>query len=260
VFVNSALDIEVLEDAGIDAATTLLTITNNGDINAVVAQQAQEEFQLPRIVSVVPKEDTKEDKNTKKSSNKKAVSGQKTASPRANFPIVALKVWNSHLREGAVRLGETLLKAEGALMQRAHLRALMRSGNLIPLVVKRGDRMWVSLKEDEDWKAGDRIVYLLHESKPKLLQRLSGGSRPARLNIETIRAVEEVPRPTRVTNASPPPDPSVEAPPATQPKNGEVLPDSSQNGRATAPPKLSDSPTDASSKTKLGEVAKDINS
>jgi len=63
-------------------------------------------------------------------------------------------------------------------MQRAHLRALIRSGELIPLLVKRNNRMWVSLTEEESWKAGDRIIYLLHDPKPKLLQRLSGGSRP----------------------------------------------------------------------------------
>lgn len=217
VFVNSALDTEVLEEAGIAAAATLLTITNNGDVNVVVAQQAQEEFQLPRIVAVMPKEDTEKASVAKKANAKKSSGAQKaTGSKAAASTTIALKLWNSHLREGAVRLGETVLRADGALMQRAHLRALIRSGELIPLLVKRQERMWVSLTEDDDWKAGDRVVYLLHDPKPKLLQRLSAGSRPVTLEVETLPAVEDIPLPTKVVEA-PPRDPSVVSPKADKP-------------------------------------------
>jgi len=213
VFVNSALDTEVLEEAGIAAAATLLTITNNGDVNVLVAQQAQEEFQLPRIVAVMPKEDLEKERATtsaagKKSKNSKNSSTQKAAAGKTIAPkTIALKLWNSHLRTGAVRLGETQLRSDGALMQRAHLRALIRSGELIPLVVKRNNRMWVALTEEDNWKAGDRLIYLLHDPKPKLLQRLSGGSRPNKLNVEILPTVEDVPLPTKVSEA-PPPDPS----------------------------------------------------
>ncbi|RZM77389.1 cation:proton antiporter [Leptolyngbya iicbica] len=211
VFVNSALDTEVLEEAGIGSAATLLTITNNGDVNVLVAQQAQEEFQLPRIVAVMPKEDLEKDGATANASAKKSKSSsaQKAASGKAIAPkTIALKLWNNHLRTGAVRLGETQLRSDGALMQRAHLRALIRSGELIPLVVKRNNRMWVALTEEDNWKAGDRLIYLLHDPKPKLLQRLSGGSRPNTLNVEILPAVEDVPLPTKVSEA-PPPDPAV---------------------------------------------------
>ncbi|NEQ44205.1 MAG: sodium:proton antiporter [Leptolyngbya sp. SIOISBB] len=217
VLVNSALDTAVLEEAGIAAAATLLTITNNGDVNVVVAQQAQEEFQLPRIVAVMPKEDTEKASATKKAAVKKSGASQKVMGSKAfSSTTIALKLWNSHLSEGAVRLGETVLRSDGALMQRAHLRALIRSSELIPLLVKRNDRMWVSLTEEEDWKVGDRLVYLLHDPKPKLLQRLSGGSRPVTLNVETLPAVEDVPLPTKVVEA-PPPDPSIVAPNADPP-------------------------------------------
>ncbi|MEM1310530.1 MAG: cation:proton antiporter, partial [Cyanobacteria bacterium P01_H01_bin.153] len=207
VFVNSALDTEVLEKAGISAATTLLTITNNGDVNLVVAQQAQEEFNLPRIVAVMPKEDLEKKSATKKTPAKKGSGSPKSTGGKTIFSTIALKLWNGHLKEGAVRLGETLLRSEGALMQRAHLRALIRSGELVPLLVKRNGRMWVSLTEEETWKVGDRVIYLLHDPKPKLLQRLSGGSRPTKLNVETLPTVEDVPLPTKVVEA-PPPDPS----------------------------------------------------
>jgi NhaP-type Na+/H+ or K+/H+ antiporter len=246
VFVNSALDVEVLEEAGISSAATLLAITNNGDVNAVVAQQAQEEFQLPRIISVVPKEDTADDgtSKAKKAAAKKGGAGQKNNSTKAMFPTIALKLWNGHLREGAVRLGETSLRAEGALMQRAHLRALMRSGELIPLLVKRNDRMWVSLREEDDWKVGDRIVYLLHDPKPKLLQRLSGGTRPTRLNIETLPAVEEVPLPSKVVDAPPPPSPEIAQPPTDDTvSNGRRSPvGPTQNGQPAPQDVIDDLP------------------
>jgi len=235
VFVNSALDTEVLEEAGIGAATTLLTITNNGDINAVVAQQAQEEFQLPRIIAVVPKEDKDKEGNPKKAAAKKSGSGQKNSGAKALFPTIALKLWNSHLQAGAVRLGETVLRSDGALMQRAHLRALIRSGELIPLLVKRNNRMWVSLTEEESWKAGDRIIYLLHDPKPKLLQRLSGGSRPTKLNVERLPAVEDVPLPTKVVEA-PPPDPSGASVEAVPPSDGDLDGAVTTNGQLPNPP------------------------
>ncbi|HEY9889157.1 MAG TPA: NAD-binding protein, partial [Candidatus Obscuribacterales bacterium] len=204
VFVNSALEASVLEEAGIGAATTLLAITNNSDVNAVVAQQAQAEFSLPRIIAVVPLEDAAED-TPKKSAPKKNAAGGKSAAVKAAFPTIALKTWNGYLQAGTVRLGETVLRHEGALMQRAHLRTLIRNGALLPLLVRRADRLWIALTEEEDWKPGDRLVYLFHDAKPKLLQRLSGGSRPTRLAIETVPTVEDVPLPTKVTIPPPPP-------------------------------------------------------
>ncbi len=198
VLVESALDVEVLAEAGISSASTLLAVTNNGNVNAVIAQQAKEEFQLPRVVAVVPQEDADGESvaAAKKSAAKNASSSTKGGPAKTIFPTVALKVWNAHLREGTARLGETELRSEGGAGQRKHLRTLMLNGDLMPLLVKRHQRMWVSMVEEADWKAGDRILYLLYDAKPKLLQRLSGGSRPAQLTVETIPLVEEVPPPT----------------------------------------------------------------
>lgn len=208
VLVESALDTDVLEKAGLSAAGTFLAITNNGEINAVVAQQAQEEFQPARVLAVFPEEDKGDGAKgaTVKKSGAAKTSGSN--SPKVPVATVPLKTWNGYLNEGAVRLGETRLREKGALLQRAHLRALMRSGELIPLVVKREDRLRLALME-ENWQAGDRVIYLLHDPKPKLLQRLAGGTRPARLTVETLPTVEEVPLPTRVID-SPRPAPEAE--------------------------------------------------
>ena len=47
------------------------------------------------------------------------------------------------------------------------------------------------------WQAGDRIIYLLYDPKPKLLKRLSGSSQ-SRLTLEKHQVVEEVPIPAAV--------------------------------------------------------------
>jgi NhaP-type Na+/H+ or K+/H+ antiporter len=238
VLVESALDNDVLEKAGLSTVGTFLAITNNGEVNAVVAQQAQEEFQPPRVLAVFPEEDV-----AAQPPAKKTAVAQKASSQKVPWPTIPLKTWNNYLNEGAVRLGETRLRDKGALMQRAHLRALMRSGELIPLVVKREDRVRVALRE-ENWQAGDRIIYLLHDPKPKLLQRLSGGSRPTRLTVETLPAVEEVPMPARVVEARRPDSDANGSPvpqDGPQPRAAEV-PANATKPQASEGPPQADSP------------------
>jgi NhaP-type Na+/H+ or K+/H+ antiporter len=232
VLVESALDNNVLENAGLSSATTFLAMTNNGEVNAVIAQQAQQEFQPPRVMAILPEKDA-----ANLSPGKKNTLMQTASSQKVPLPTIALKTWNGYLKEGTVRLGETRLREKGALLQRAHVRALMRDGALIPLVVKRGDRLRVGLVE-ENWQAGDRIIYLFHDTRPKLLQRLSGGSRPTRLEIETIPLVEDVPTPTRVVEPKRPDN-----------NNGQEMPlptstDSDQTLQPMTPPDGEISPPD----------------
>ncbi len=106
------------------------------------------------------------------------------------MPEFPIKTWNGYLVDGAVKLGQTTLRQPGVLFQQAHLKSLMRSGELIPLLVERSEQLVVAAANHE-WQAGDRIIYLLHDPKPKLLKRLSGGKSPARLEIETLPEVEE---------------------------------------------------------------------
>ena len=42
------------------------------------------------------------------------------------------------------------------------------------------------------WEVGDRIIYLLHDPRPQLLKRLSGGTQSTRLSLENLPEVEEV--------------------------------------------------------------------
>jgi hypothetical protein len=103
-----------------------------------------------------------------------------------------LKKWNTYLQDGEVRLGETRLRDSDTDLQQAHLAALMRSGEMVPLLLEREGSLQVAIGQ-EGWRVGDRLIYLLHDAKPKLLKRLAGGIQPPTLTLETLPAVEEVP-------------------------------------------------------------------
>ncbi len=183
VFQSSALDPDVLAEAGIESIGTFVALTSNGEVNSVLAQRAVEEFEPPRVFAVLPR-------NEKETEKAKVKTAKKVTS--AFQPHVPMKLWNQYLRDGQVKLGETVLKSSGFASQQAHLEALIRAGELLPLLVKRQKGLQVAAA-DEDWQAGDRMIYLLHDPRPKLLKRLSGGSSTGRLALETLPEVEEVP-------------------------------------------------------------------
>ena len=199
VIVSSALDRDALEKAGLVKAGTFLAMTKNGEVNAVVAQRALEEFEPPKVVAILPK-----DKDFSDLPNQGQLKEAKT-------PKLLLKKWNTYIQDGEVRLGETWLRDANTLFQEAHLKALIRSGEMIPILVERDGVLQVAVGE-ESWKIGDRIIYLLHDAKPKLLKRLSGGSQPQKLVLETLPTVEEVPIPEPASSPLPPPHPASKKP------------------------------------------------
>jgi hypothetical protein len=89
-------------------------------------------------------------------------------------------------------LGKTVLKELGFSLQQAHLAALIRAGELLPLLLKREGSLQV-FKAATEGQVGDEIIYLLHDLRPKLLKRLSGSSQASRLALEKLPEVEEVP-------------------------------------------------------------------
>ncbi|MEW5860338.1 MAG: cation:proton antiporter [Cyanobacteriota bacterium] len=177
VFLSSGLDTEVLEEAGLDSMGTFLAMTNNGEVNLVLAQRAAEEFRPPRVLAVFPQPNTP-------TNNSKV--------HQAFIPDLSIKTWNQYLNDGQVKLGKTSLKEPGFSFQQAHLQALIRSGELLPLLFLREGRLQV-VPATEDWEAGDQIIYVLHDPRPKLLKRLSGASPSSRLALEKLPEVEEVP-------------------------------------------------------------------
>ncbi len=196
VFLSSALDPDVLEDAGLDSMGTFLAMTSNGEVNLVLAQRALEEFKPPRALAVFPRDRAAKSNSANKNKNKNKPQPESGTKVQQAFTSeFALKTWNKHLDEGEVKLGETVLKEPGLAFQQAHLQALMRSGDLIPLLRDRDGKLQV-VKAKEEWKAGDRILYLLYSPKPKLLKRLSGGNNSStQLMAEKLPEVEEIPVP-----------------------------------------------------------------
>ena len=180
VFQSSGLDIDVLEEAGIESVGTFLAMTKNGEVNLVLAQRAVEEFAPPRVLAVFPR-----DPQTNSTNNKTKVN-------QAFIPQLSIKSWNQYISDGQVKLGKTILREPGLEFQRSHLQALMRSGELVPILIERDESLQVA-GANENWQAGDEIIYVLHDPRPKLLKRLSGGTSSSRLEIETLPEVEEIP-------------------------------------------------------------------
>ncbi len=177
---SSGLDIDVLEEAGLDSMGTFLAMTSNGEVNLVLAQRAAEEFDPPRVLAVFPR-----DPLTNTPTNKTKVS-------QAFVPQLSIKTWNQYLSDGQVKLGKTVLRESGFAFQQAHLQALIRSGELVPLLMEREASIQV-VPATENWQQGDQIIYLLHDPRPKLLKRLSGATPSSPLALERLPEVEEVP-------------------------------------------------------------------
>ncbi|NEO14873.1 MULTISPECIES: cation:proton antiporter [unclassified Moorena] len=189
VFQSSGLDVDVLEEAGIESVGTFLAMTKNGEINLVLAQRAAEEFNPPRVLAVFPRDPQVNSNNNKTKVNQAFM---------AQLPI---KTWIQYINDGQIKLGKTTLKEAGFGFQRAHLQALIRSGELVPLLLQREKSFQVA-SGNEDWQPGDNIIYLLHDPRPKLLKRLSGGTSSSRLALEKLPKVEELPIATGASNST----------------------------------------------------------
>ncbi|WP_319421057.1 cation:proton antiporter [Pleurocapsa sp. FMAR1] len=178
VFQSSALDPEVLAEAGIESMGTFLALTSNGEVNLVLAQRAVEEFQPPKVLAAFPQNDSAE------TSSKKV--------NQALIPQLQIKTWNSYIDDEQIKLGWTILKEPEFSFKVAHLQALIRAGEMLPLLVKRNASLQVAVAAEE-WQVEDEIYYLIHDPRPKLLKRLSGGNQSSRLLLEKLPEVEEIP-------------------------------------------------------------------
>ncbi len=182
IFISSALDAEVLEEAGLGYVGTFLAMTNNGAVNLVIACQAAEEFRPPRVLAVFPR-DPQISTGTGVTSEPKV--------QQAFAPHTMLRTWNEYISDGAVKLGETVLRETDVEAQQAYLRSLITSGTLLPLLLERQGCLQI-VPAEAPLQTDDRLIYLLHDPKPKLLKLLSGSSQP-RLILETLPEVENIP-------------------------------------------------------------------
>lgn len=182
VFQSSGLDHQTLEEVGLESMGTLIALTSNGEVNLVVAQRAMEEFDPPRVLAIFPDPD-KDQGNVK--ANKKKVN-------QAFIDQFSIKDWNQYLNEGQFKLGKMIIKPKSNSFQQAHLEALIRSGELLPLLIKRKKNLQV-VKANEEWQPGDEITCLLHDPRPKLLKRLSGASQASRFALDNLPEMQEIP-------------------------------------------------------------------
>lgn len=236
---SSALDAEVLEAAGLEGAGTFLVATTNGSVNRVVAQQGAEEFSPPRVLALFPSDSAATAESSETPSKVRT----------ALLPQLPLKIWNRYLTEREVRLGQTEIRNDDLLPQLKHFRNLLDNGRLLPLLVQRDNQLQV-VDTKEEWKPGDRLFYLYHDPKPKLIRRLGGGSSQTVLALETIPDVEDFPIPE-------PEPPEVITPPATGAKASKA-PTSNPAPEASSPPPPPSTtpqtpPSDASGKPETKE-------
>jgi TrkA-N domain len=171
---STAWDATVLEQAGLATVGTFLAMTDNAEVNTVLAQRSIDEFSPPRVLAVFPR-DAEAIGSTIQTAIQPAFSSQSN-----------LKLWNQYLQDDAVRLGQVDLD-EGLILQ---LGRLVDQERVMPLLVERRSTVQQNSLQvvpgDWDWQAGDRLTYLLHEPKPQLMKLLSGTAQPKLL-------VEEAP-------------------------------------------------------------------
>jgi NhaP-type Na+/H+ or K+/H+ antiporter len=178
VIASSALDGEILEEAGIGSMGTFLAITSNGEVNFVLAQRAAEEFNPPCVLAAFPRHPQ----------GSPVVNSKVDQAFVSDLPI---KTWNEYLSNGQVKLGATTLNVAEFASQQEHIQEKIQDGILIPLLLEREERLQV-MSATQEWEIGDRIIYLLYDSRPNLLKLLSGASQSTPLTVETLAEVEEV--------------------------------------------------------------------
>lgn len=172
VLQSSALDTKILQQAGIESMGTFLVLTNNSEVNLVLAQRASEEFHPPRVLA--------------------AFAG--TPNPDKNkvdqvfLPSFSVKEWNQYLDDNQIKLGKTIFKGNDLSEQQTRLTKLIENGELLPLLLRRDNSLQV-VTEREEWRTGDELIYILRDLRPQLLKRLSGTVR-TRLSLEILPEVE----------------------------------------------------------------------
>ncbi len=201
VFTSSALDMKVLEQAGLEKVGTFLAMTSNAEVNLVLAQRAAEEFNPPWVVAVYPGD-------AAAGSPSESTSAVARVQP-ALISQAGLRLWNRYISDREVRLGETTLRDDDLERQRSHLRSLIQEEKLVPLLLQREEQLRIA-PPLEEWKDSDRLLYLLHDPMPRTLRRLMGISGSDRLSPEKLPEVEQLPPRIELPDVQPVSEPVVQ--------------------------------------------------
>ncbi|WP_448533680.1 cation:proton antiporter [Parathermosynechococcus lividus] len=176
VYLSSALDLNILQEAGITQLGTYLAVTKNTEVNAVLAQRVLEEFHPPRVLAALSLEECP------------------LGMSAAFTSQLSIKTWNQYIATEAVRVGELVIEEEQSHLQRDHLDALIRSGKVLPLLVERAEGLRI-VRANEEWQPGDRLIYLLHNPKPHTLPQALISGWPVNTHVESVLVPSETPSP-----------------------------------------------------------------
>lgn len=160
--ISKYLNLEELEAEGIASLSTFLALTNNPELNGILAQRALELFRPDMVVTL---------------SQPPLNSGDHSSFTATGIKIafasqVSLDRWSQSLIENNVQLVEVVLQSENFAAQQAELQACITVGNLLPLLLERDQDLQIMLA-DEPWQVGDHITYLLDKSPSSKAPTLS---------------------------------------------------------------------------------------
>ncbi len=170
-YVGSALDEKILEEAGLSSIGTFLAVTNNGEVNSVIAERAREEFQPPRVFAVLPRPE----------------SGEAGSLSRGEVrtPRLPVKQWNTFIADDAFERSTYEFTEDAIAAQREQVNKLIREGDMVPLAIEQNDTLEVALGET-DWPVNSKLICLLHDSTPPMIKRLSGARKPSRQLLKPV--------------------------------------------------------------------------
>ncbi len=151
--ISQYLDLEELEAEGVVTLNTFLALTNNPELNGILAQRAVELFR-PHTVAILSQ-------SPLDGSDRPGLAA--TGVQLAFAPQVSLDEWSQSLARKDVQLVEILLQSESFEAQQDELQGCIATGDLLPLLIERDKQLQIMLV-DQPWKVGDRITYLLDKA------------------------------------------------------------------------------------------------
>lgn len=151
--ISSYLNLEELEAEGISSSSTFLGLSNNPELNGILAQRASELFR-PDLIAILSQSPL--DSGTDLS----------VIAPNIQIafaPQIDLELWNQYLNQDQAQVIEIVLRSQTYTAQQTELQMLIGSGEFLPLLIERDQNLRIMLAK-EVWQPSDRIVGLLHKS------------------------------------------------------------------------------------------------
>ncbi|WP_068819665.1 cation:proton antiporter [Phormidesmis priestleyi] len=151
--ISSYLNLEELEAEGISSSSTFLGLSNNPELNGILAQRASELFR-PDLIAILSQSPL--DSGTDLS----------VIAPNIQIafaPQIDLELWNQYLNQDQAQVIEIVLRSQTYTAQQTELQMLIGSGEFLPLLIERDQNLRIMLAK-KVWQPSDRIVGLLHKS------------------------------------------------------------------------------------------------